>query len=226
MDDLITLVLATGALGTSAFGIVEALKWTAIGTAGFKSLKKMLGPVWDSLTKAYGNQFETVMKAQYRGDQKELARMVRQGARVSLTPENATEMADFLSVVDSEDLKKAADFVQSGEEIEDEGEKKEDAEKARLRLVLGRFELALDGRIEAALTLARSRYIGWTRGAATTIALSVAFGVGLYLSNGEILSGKMLKAMLIGLAAVPLAPVAKDLSKALRQARTAIGVKR
>ena len=39
MEELVnhigTVVLAVGALGTASFGIVEGLKWTAIGTIGF-----------------------------------------------------------------------------------------------------------------------------------------------------------------------------------------------
>ena len=35
MENLGTIVLAVGALGTASFGIVEALKWTGVGLFGF-----------------------------------------------------------------------------------------------------------------------------------------------------------------------------------------------
>ena len=43
MENLGTLVLAVGALGTAAFGIVEALKWTPIGLFGFGQIKPRYG---------------------------------------------------------------------------------------------------------------------------------------------------------------------------------------
>ena len=51
------MVLAAGALGTAAFGIVDGLKATAIGAAGFARLSAMLGPLKTALAKAYGNEF-------------------------------------------------------------------------------------------------------------------------------------------------------------------------
>lgn len=92
----------------------------------------------------------------------------------------------------------------------------------------GRFGVALDSRIGAAFTLAEERYQAtarWLAGASALI-LSVLFNLGmrgvtcegLACSVGETGGYAWITALLIGATAVPLAPVAKDLSSALTEA--------
>ncbi|HWO40565.1 MAG TPA: hypothetical protein VNO43_02040 [Candidatus Eisenbacteria bacterium] len=206
MENIGTIILATGALGTAAFGIIEALKWTRLGEAGFGSILKMLGPILQTLEIAYGPDYKKLLRAQYRGNQRELTRLIRQGVRVGLRPENAAPLAVYLGIVDGAALRAAAEKVISGGDL-----------SAELRNVLGRFELAVDARIDAALTLAQSNYAGATRVSASVVALAIAMAVGLHLG-----SGYWFQALLVGIAAVPLAPVAKDLVSALQAATRAI----
>jgi hypothetical protein len=206
MENIGTLIIATGALGTAAFGIVEALKWTRLGEAGFGAILKMLGPIIDTLQTAYGADFKNLLRAQYRGNQRELVRLIRQGVRVGLTPANAIPIASFLGIVDGKKLAEAAAQVRKGTDLSPE-----------LRNVLGRFELAVDGRIDAALTLAQTKYVGATRVIASLVALFIALAVGAYMGPGYVF-----QALLVGIAAVPLAPVAKDLVTALQSASKAI----
>src|SRR5688572_12275796 len=74
LEHLTAAVLATGALGTAAFGIVEGLKWVRrLGEAGFPALERVLGaPLLALLQAAYGTDVVRVLRAQYRGDQREL----------------------------------------------------------------------------------------------------------------------------------------------------------
>ncbi|MBI2368074.1 MAG: hypothetical protein HYV01_24135 [Deltaproteobacteria bacterium] len=209
MENLGTIILATGALGTAAFGIVEALKWTRLGEAGFRAILKVLGPIIELLRTAYGPDFQTLLRAQYRGDQRDLTRVIRQGMRVGLTVANANQAARFLGMIDGERLTEAARQVEEGQEL-----------SAELRNVLGRFELAVDTRIDAALMLAKSRYVGATRVTASMFAILIAVAVGAFLGEGY-----MFQAILVGIAAVPLAPVAKDLVSALQSASKAIRLK-
>jgi hypothetical protein len=209
MENIGTIILATGALGTSAFGIIEALKWTRLGEAGFGAILKLLGPIVETLKIAYGPDFRNLLRAQYRGEQRDLARVIRQGVRIGLTEENASQVARFLGMVDVEQLEHAARLIEAGEEL-----------PPALRNVLGRFELAVDGRIDAALTLAQNQYVGAVRGAASLVALIIALAVGFYLGGGYIF-----QALLVGVAAVPVAPVAKDLVTALQSASKAIRTK-
>lgn len=57
---LATMVLATGALGTAPFGVVDGLKWTRLGESGFPTIKKLLGP---ELMRAYTMLMVKVMRS-------------------------------------------------------------------------------------------------------------------------------------------------------------------
>jgi uncharacterized membrane protein YuzA (DUF378 family) len=208
MENLGTIVLAVGALGTASFGIVEALKWTFIGLFGYGQIGTILGmPVFAALRVAYGPQAEALLKAQYRAGRMsgELPTTIRQGVRVGLTPSTAGDLAKSLGVVDEAALREVATLVQNGTELNDSQ-----------RGVLGRFELALDARIDAALALADSRYTGYIRLVASFVAIAIALAV------GALQGASMLTAFIVGLAAVPVAPVAKDLANALQSAATAL----
>lgn len=64
---LIEMVLAAGALGTAAFGIVEGLKWTRLGELGFSKIEETLGSaLMPALKVAYGPQYVSLLRAQYR----------------------------------------------------------------------------------------------------------------------------------------------------------------
>ena len=211
MENIGTLILAAGALGTASFGIVETLKWTRIGEFGFGMILVVLGPIMQALEVAFGTKFEDVLRAQYQGGQNELARTIRQGVRAGLTEKNALEMAKFLGVVEGDQLSQVATLLQSGEELSSE-----------LRNVLGRFELAVDARIDAALTLAQNRYVGLIRITAAIVALAIALSIGLALFIIDQDPSVFYRALVVGLIAVPVAPVAKDLVTVLQSVNSAI----
>jgi hypothetical protein len=205
MDNIGTIVLATGALGTAAFGIVEGLKrWRWLGEAGFGTILVVLDAIYETLKTAYGPDVEQLLRAQYRGEQEQLARVLRQGVRIGLTPENAERVARALGMVDPERLKAAAAAAQEGKELPPE-----------MRNILGRFELAVDARIDAALTLAHDQYVSAVKIAASGVALAIAIAVGIQLQ-------RILLGVLVGIAAVPLAPIAKDVATALKSAGEAL----
>lgn len=204
MENIGTIVLATGALGTAAFGIVEALKWTRVGYAGFSKLKSMLKPIWGALGVAYGKHFEEVLRGQYKGDQSELSRTLRQGVRIGLTENNAEEISTWLGLKHTQRMREVAAKLEAGADISDEE-----------RNILGRFELAIDARVDAAMTLAQNQYTGKLRFGASCLALLIALSVGIYLNM-------LFLAIIVGLSAVPLAPIAKDLSSALQAAVQAL----
>ena len=202
------MVLGAGALGTAAFGIVEAFKWSALGEAGFKRLKSMLGEaLLRSLSASYGTDFELFLRAQSRNPEGvgELRRSLRQGMRIGLRPELAPALAAQVGTVDAAELTLVAERLMHGDPLDD-----------ALRTVLGRYELAVDARIDAGLTLAIDGYQGAIRAAASLLAiilaLLAAFTLGRPWWHGA----------LLGVAAVPLAPVAKDVVSALQAATRAL----
>lgn len=209
MENLGTIVLAVGALGTASFGIVEGLKWTFVGLSGFRQIPKLLGgPVMKALRVAYGPEYLSLLRAQYRANRTsgELPKSIRQGARVGLTPETAAELANQIGVVNEADLKAVASTLQKGKDLTD-----------AQRSVLGRYELALDTRIDAALALANDKYIGYIRVLASAISIGIALGVWRTTEGIE-----LLEALIVGVAAVPIAPIAKDLASAIQSAAKAM----
>lgn len=208
---LIEFVLAAGALGIAAFGIVEALKWTPVGLAGFRQIKKTLGRLMETLEVAYGADYLELMKAQYRAGRAtgDLRRTIRQGVRIGLNVDNAARMAAFVGVADIENLKSGTRKLEAGEEPEDE-----------VRNAMGRFELAVDARIDAALSLAESRYVGTMRMAASAVAIGLALVAAYFLKGDQ--DAEWAKALIVGIVAVPLAPIAKDVASGLRAAGKAV----
>ena len=212
MDNLGTIVRAVGALGTASFGIVEALKSTGVGLLGFRKITELLGePVMQALSVAYGSEYQDFLTTQFRADRVsgELPRTIRQGARIGLTPQTAAALAQKVGVVGEQALQEVAEALRTGVPLSEEQ-----------RGVLGRYELALDARIDAALALANSRYIGSIRGLASLVAIAIALIVG-WAQNVS-----LVMAFVAGLAAVPIAPMAKDLAGALQAASKALSGKK
>lgn len=211
-DYLGTIVLATGALGVAAAGIVDGLKMRLLGHTGFQQLRDMLGaPLWQALDVAYGPQGDKLMREQYRdgGAKGELPKTLRQGIRIGLTPDNAREIAGDLGVVKAEVLAKAATAIVNGQDLDNAD-----------RAAVGRFELAADARIQAGLSLAEARYAAAARCAASWVALILALltAAALQCEAGAFDLELWLGAVLAGLAAVPLAPIAKDVASGIQAA--------
>ena len=203
------LVLGAGTLGTAAFGIVEALKWTPLGAAGFGRIKATLGvPLLAALKIAYGDDSEKLLRAQYckGGGRDELARSLRQGVRVGLKAEHAEALAASAgAVVNAADLKSAIESIAAGRDLD-----------STQRNVIGRFELAVDARIDSALALAQDTYLGSIRLAASAVA------IGMALLSAMLLEVNLIWGWVVGIAAVPLAPIANDVVGALQAATRAM----
>lgn len=206
-------VLAAGAVGTAAFGIVEGLKvFAVIGEAGFAELMRGLGGLRSALLMAYGDGAEGVLRGLYRGDADTLARVLRQGVRVGLTRGTAPAVAATLGGVDPAALAEAADVALSAPNP-----------TAAQRTILGRYELAADARIDAALAAARARYVASARLWAMLAALLLAVAGKLVLPAGA--DGgtyDWATTLIVGIAAVPLAPIAKDVASGIQAAVRAL----
>ncbi|HJS88359.1 MAG TPA: hypothetical protein VJ738_00150 [Steroidobacteraceae bacterium] len=209
IDSLSSAIAAAGALGTASFGIVEGLKWTPLGAAGFGQIGSYLGAALSgSLRIAYGADYERLLRAQYRQDsqtQAAIAKSLRQGVRIGLTSGNAEQIATFLGTVDPAALKHAAACVENCDSLSDDD-----------RAAIGRFELAADARIESALSRARDVYLGYVRVTSYILAMILAELTACVLGAG------WLKGLLVGFVAVPLAPIANDVVGALQAATRAM----
>jgi hypothetical protein len=216
VEQLATVILAAGGLGVAAYGVVDGAKVIpGIGLIGYRHLRNQLEPLMAAIGRAYGSDTEPLLKAQYRGGraQGELPRSLRQGYRIGLPALEPTEIravAEAIGVAQSEAILGAAAKLRAGTTPEP-------AE----REALSRLEVAADARIEAAMALAESDYVSGTKLLAGGLAIAIAVIVG-WLVKDEILGHWLMKSVLIGLIAVPVAPVAKDLSTAVSEAARAL----
>jgi hypothetical protein len=209
VNNLATFVAAAGALGTACFGIVEGLKWTFLGEMGFGRINSYLGSeLLGALNIAYGPQYEKLLRAQYRQDsqtQSAIAKTLRQGVRVGLTTANAAAISGFLGTVSADALTAAAGSVAAGTDLSHVD-----------RAAIGRFELAVDARIDSALSRAKDVYLGSVRCTSAFLAVAIAELMALVLgANWDI-------ALVLGVVAVPFAPIANDLMGAIQAATKAL----
>lgn len=218
--NLVDIILAAGALGTASFGIVEGLKggeWLKVGSIGFKKIPAELGPgVMHALEVAYGSNVNHYLESLFRNSKNtgELSKTIRQGARIGLTKELASELAESVGVVSKDKLVLVAQKLHSGKELDQEE-----------RSALGRYELALDSRIDAALANANTKYISGVRKTASAISILISLVVGITLAFTQVPEGAsyldlkiaiLIQALVIGIVAVPIAPIAKDIVSAIQ----------
>jgi hypothetical protein len=234
-------ITAIGALGMAAFGVVEALgKALAIsGTrangdgyhfglpyAGLNVVKRAMQPLSPALKLAYGPGYFDIIAQQYRADRSagRAPDTIRQGVRLALPFLSKTRAADVISSVWDMDRSYAEALAEALQAPTADTPPKPPAPVAAAsgavdptQALAGRFATALDARVSAAFDLADERYESQAKlwAGIASVVLAVGFNYGL----GE--KFPMLLAIGIGIVAVPLAPVAKDLSTSLQNALTA-----
>jgi len=238
-----TVTLATGGLGAAAYGVVDGLKlipW--VDLAGFERLfssqstkggrhwplqqRAGLDSLLPSLQAAYGTDVVELLKAQYRSGRSkgELPRALRQGVRIGfgvLPLDGIAWTARALGIDEQAAQQAAAALIAArNQRPPAAGEMSPTTAPASVsgeeRSALARLETAIDARIDAALVLAEVQYVTQTKVMAMMVALSIALSVGHFLEAQPLVS------LIIGIAAVPLAPVAKDLATALQEAVRAL----
>jgi len=222
MPDLVTsiptILGAIGALGTAASGLVDASKVFngGISNVGFGKIEEALRPFKLALTAAESDWTSTI-KANWvngvpKNDQKAAAKSL---IRLGLSPENAESMAGA-GHVNPQKLKAVMIAVEAGTDLTPDQVN-----------ILGRFNGAIDGGFERADQVYRNAAKVWAGVAA--VLLAIAGGAMVAMDGGKSLpayfqSALFAQAILIGIVAVPLAPVVKDLISSLQAAVTAIKV--
>lgn len=216
LADITTLLLAAGALGTVAFGIVEALKWWRFGEYGYDALIAHLGSLRSTLEEVYSAPLlDEVLRTLYRGNPDDLTRALRQGVRAGLTTKSAANVAQGIPTLDKDILVAAADAIQSGQELTTEQ-----------RSVLGKYELMADAKIDGSLAVAQGHYAGKLRLTAAAFAIMLALFIGgvQFFADGQNVT-LLGRALLIGVLAVPVAPITHDLVDVIQSVASAIGPK-
>lgn len=214
MDTTIpTWIAQAGALGTTAMALVEAAKKTNpwFGTLGTARLVDALGPgATAALRAAYGPGFDAQLHHLYRQSDDELAAALENGIKVGLAV-SPPEVRVLIATEFGQDPAKLTTALAVDPATQATGD------VADARYALGQFELAVHVRVQAAVTSSSAAYAGWLQVWAGVVAMGLAAVAWATLDDLD-----LWKALLLGLVAVPIAPIAKDLTSALRTASDAL----
>jgi hypothetical protein len=224
LEDVANAILATGALGTAAYGLVDVTKFFGGGVsrAGFASVRAAVMPYID-VPQPPGAVFGTAqivdtlranwMNGMAKAEQKAVAKSM---IRLMLKPETAPALA-VAAAVDPAHLRTAAEHIFQSQPLTDEDTR-----------ALGAFDVAVSARLDYGYEQGDQQYRNAAKLVAAAISMVLAFAASWVL-YGDRPGGSphwWLTAILIGAAATPLAPIAKDVASALQTAGKAVGAVR
>jgi hypothetical protein len=215
LTQVTTAIMAIGALGTAAFGLVDASKllpWL-IPSSGFgfiRGLVKQLAPPSITIPKSSALTVEGItdsLRANWvngmaLAEQKSVAKTL---FKLRLNAETAPELA-LITGVDKGVLTLVAEKLANGKPME----------QAEMD-TYGRFDVLLAATIDRGYQKADQRYRSTAKFAASVAAILLAETAAYFLKMENI--GL---ALIIGLIATPLAPIAKDLASSLNTAAKAM----
>jgi hypothetical protein len=217
LQSLPQIITAIGGLGTAAFGLVDATKvfWGGANHIGFGGIRTAV----TALTPADGGAEQPVSALSSQkilatlqahwfngtdlGGQKSIAKTL---IKLNLNAGNAAALAAATGV-DPGVLTAVATSIAAGKTLSPTESD-----------VFGRFDLIVTTLLDEAYQRSDQVYRNGTRALAMLISVVLALTAGIMLHT----AGKWLQdisgALLVGLVATPLAPIAKDLSTALATA--------
>jgi len=243
-------IAAVGALGMAAFGVTEALGKALVVSisarggilnyglpyAGLAAVKRAIRPLRPALEVAYGANYLEILAQQYRADRSagKAPDTIRQGVRLGLPFMPVDEAAKLIASVWKMDpalstqLATALQAPAPGAPppaVPGAPVAAPSGAVDPVQALAGRFATALDARIGAAFAVAEEQYEAQAKmwSGLVAVLLALGFNYGLGTAPDAVNHGKFSwwLALGIGIIAVPLAPVAKDLSSSLQNALTA-----
>lgn len=208
---VVAVIAATGGLGLAAMSLVDALKAVpggGVSKIGFHHVLACLENFPGVLERAAGKDWRKVVLAHWingraRNDQ---IGVIRSLLRLGLNADTAAELA-AIGNVDAGKLGAVAEKLVQGKAMTE----------PELNL-LGRVEAAVQARLDAAFDLAEQGYRNKARVIAGALAILLAL-VAALVTGYETQLGL---AVVLGVLAVPIAPIAKDLVSALTAAAGAV----
>jgi hypothetical protein len=240
---------AIGSLGIAAFGVVESFGKAFAFTVSFGRARKhfhcglpyaglavvlnMIEPLRPALKCAYGVDFVEIIAQQYRSGRSlgSAPDTIRQGVRLGLPFLSTAVASKLIGDVWHMDSKHATALAIA---LQAPGNATDGATAGassagpvdQAQALAGRFSTALDTRINAAFQHSDERYQTVAKTAAGVMAVLLATTFNWYMGGNDAQGHwqpifNFPIAIGIGLVAVPLAPVAKDISTSLQNALTA-----
>lgn len=206
---------ALSALSTAAFGLLDASKglWGGVSRLGLRHIDDALTPFRPALSTAMGQErWWVLIKANWmngmgKAEQKAVARSL---IKLGLTPETAPDIATAVNA-DPTALTAVARKLAKGSDLSE----------VDLNL-LGRVNAVLDALLDSGFERAEQQYRNVTRLWAGVVAVSLAMLAWTLWPDDAGPRPDAWLAFAIGLLAVPIAPVAKDLTSALSAAMRAL----
>jgi hypothetical protein len=216
-------VAAVGALGTASYGLVDASKafGGGLSNAGFAFIRRTISGLLpgndstkDGATLLGASAILAELKASWLNgaplkDQQAIAKSL---IKLRLNADNAKALGERAGI-DGDILKRVAIKISTGEALAQ-------AETD----VFGRFDLILATALDQAYQRADQRYRNWCKLAAVPVSMILAVVGGWSIHTGTYWawnSQPLWTALVAGLLATPLAPVAKDLSTSIQTAAQA-----
>jgi hypothetical protein len=208
------IVLAIGSLGTAAYGVVDASKGLGGGVSnrGFGDIKKVVSmfiPVSPgggsalSLTSVLATLKANWLNGMAMSDQKSIAKAL---IKLNLNPTSAGAMATATGV-DATLLEAIAKKLPAGADLtKDETD------------AYGRFDLLLTAVLDQGYQRGDQRYRNSAKLLAVPVAVALALLGAWAISTHSLSSLDAWRAVVGGLLATPLAPVAKDVASAIQEA--------
>jgi hypothetical protein len=215
LQNLPQIVTAIGGLGLAAFGLVDATKvfFGGVNNIGFGGIRDRIKQfIPDKPTNAMGlaDVLESLQENWFNGtdlaSQKAIAKSL---IKLNFNQDSAETMAVAASV-DRAVLKSVAESISQGTAL-----------TPQQNDVYARFDLILTALLDATYQRADQRYRNGTRGWAIVASVVLAITGASILANvspWELEPSQFWQAVVVGLLATPLAPIAKDLSTALATA--------
>ena len=212
------VITAIGGLGTAAFGLVDASKafGGSVNHFGFKGIRAAVTALAPASTVAglpvnalsQQKMLATLQANWFNGtdlvSQKSIAKSL---IKLNLNPGNAVALAGATGV-DAGVLTAVAISIAAGTPL-----------NAAQSDVFGRFDLIVTALLDEAYQRSDQVFRNGTRAVAMATSIALAIVGAFMLRNGFDLSAQDYgEALLVGLLATPLAPIAKDLSTALATA--------
>ena len=209
---------------------------------GLGAVKRMARPLQPALRCAYGDEYAEIIAQQYRSGRGDGSApdTIRQGVRLGIPFLGIEAAATLISSVwhlDATHARALATALQASTASTPVGGTASAGPTSAgaidpVQALAGRFSTALDARVSAAFQLAEERYETVAKTGAGVVAIALSLGFNWGLAHPSCAKGITAAACWagtypwpiaigIGIVAVPLAPVAKDLSTALQNALTA-----
>ena len=226
-DSILNWIAVAGAVGTASMGIVESMKVVTIAgrwslaTIGLGKVRRCLGPeAIKALELVYGSEAGgLLLEGAWRKGPEALEKVLQSGLRMAVFGD-LKDLDGFIAAFGqkSDEISAAVKRLRAGEAA---GDRLLDPATARERVA--RLEAAIDARVQAAVAAGRDMYASSCQCLASIVA--VAGSVLVTVMNTGLESADINKevgrAVLIGLIAIPIAPVAKDMVTFLNSLRTA-----